>query len=322
MEENNALPMSSIEPFNEQHSDAELAQHLVAYEGCLQQLQPDSQGKVASRQWIRVLRGRDRIQKLLNDSPQAADDLLEKLLQLDTALQQQIILVCQPDQLTQLRQTLRPPESHWWWYLEPQEKISQSKSLARRFDWFWNVCTVVCLVIATSFITQTAKAFSTEGFDFLGTLSTISQGAGLAFVAGGALTDKGKRAVANVLSSLKIPAALHAEATFAASLVLLMATFGVNQNLHLVGNWYFDQAQRHEEQGEFSQAFKAYERALNFSPDDYRTQIAIGFLHERLGNFEQAIEEYRKGTAFGIPQFLNAQARAILMGALQENDWQ
>ncbi|MBD2650401.1 hypothetical protein [Nostoc foliaceum] len=177
-------------------------------------------------------------------------------------------------------------------------------------------------MLATSFITQTAKVFSNEGFDFLGTLSTISQGAGLAFVASGALTDRGKQAVAKTLNTIKVPASLHAEVTFGASLVLLGAAYGINQNSHLVGNWYFDQAQHHEAQGEWSQAFKSYKRALNFAPDDYKTQIAFGFLHEKLGSFDQAVEEYKKGTAFGIPEFLNAQARAMLMGGFQKNSWQ
>jgi hypothetical protein len=34
------------------------------------------------------------------------------------------------------------------------------------------------------------------------------------------------------------------------------------------------------------------------------------------------VEAYKKGTAFGIPEFLNAQARAMLMDGLQKNDWQ
>ena len=171
-------------------------------------------------------------------------------------------------------------------------------------------------------MTQTAQAFSTQGFDFLGVVSTIGQGTGLAFVVGGALTDRGKKAVSKTLSNIKIPPSLHAEVTFATSLALLGISYGINHNLPLVGHWYFEQAQRHESRGEWSQAFSSYKRALNFDPDDYRTQIATGFLHEKLGNFDKAIEEYDKGAAFGLTEFINAKARAILMSALQENNWE
>lgn len=309
-----------MEKFGSQHNESDLAQLLVDYAENLKSL--PSKSKLSSRQVLKVLRSRDRIQYALFQVLQLDDEYLAKLVELDLELKQQSANICNAEHLRQLRQSLQPPESAWWWYLEPPPQPSHSKPFSDKFDWLWNVGTVACLVLATSFITQTAKAFSNEGFDFLGTLSTIGQGAGLAFVAGGALTDRGKQAVARTLNSVKIPASLHAEATFGASLVLLGAAYGINQNLHLVGNWYFDQAQRHETQGEWSQAFKIYKRALNFAPDDYKTQIAIGFLHEKLGSFDQAVEQYKKGTAFGIPEFLNAQARAMLMGGLQKNDWQ
>jgi tetratricopeptide (TPR) repeat protein len=308
-----------MEELDSQH-ESTLKQLLADYAASLKTLA--SEAKLSSRQVLKVLRTRDRIQDALSQISQVDDESLANLVELDLELKQQANNIGHAQHFDQLRQSLQPPDSAWWWHLEPPTEVSRSKPFSVKFDWFWNVGTVACLVFATSFITQTAKAFSTEGFDFLGTLSTISQGAGLAFVAGGALTDKGRQAVSQSLSSVNIPPSLHAEATFAASLLLLGTTYSINQNLHLAGNWYFDQGQRHEQQGEGSQAFKAYKRALNFAPDDYKTQIAVGFLHEKLGNFDQAIEDYKKGTAFGIPEFLNAQARAMLMGALQKNDWQ
>lgn len=306
--------------FDSQQTQSNLAQLLTDYAEALKSLPCDA--KLSSRQVLKVLRARDRLQDELSSGAQLDDEYLAKLVELDLELQQQAGIISNAEHLSQLRQSLQPSESSWWWYLESPAEPSHAKLLSAKFDWLWNLGTVACLVLATSFITQTAKAFSTEGFDFLGTLSTIGQGAGLAFIAGGALTEQGKQAVERILSSVKIPTAFHAEATFGASLVLLGSAYGINQNLSLVGNWYFDQAQHHEKQGEWSQAFKSYKRALNFAPDDYKNQIALGFLYERLGNFGQAIEEYKKGTAFGIPEFLNAQARAMLMEGLQKNDWQ
>ncbi|MBF2025319.1 MAG: hypothetical protein IGS48_00935 [Oscillatoriales cyanobacterium C42_A2020_001] len=309
-----------MEEFGTQQHDLDPAQLITDYAEALQSLPSDS--KLSSYQVLKILRSRDRIQAAIFNSTPFDDESLAKLVDLDLTLKQHANQICKVEHLEQLRQSLEPPESAWWWHLEPIAPSSHKKPLSDKFDWLWNVGTVTCLVIATSFITQTAKAFSTEGFDFLGTLTTIGQGAGLAFIAGGALTDKGKQVVSQILNSVKVPDSLHAEATFGASLILLGSAYGFNQNLHVVGNWYFDQAQHHEKQGEWSQAFKSYQRSLNFAPDDYKTQIAVGFLYERLGNFERAIEEYKKGTAFGIPEFLNAQARAMLMAGLQKNDWQ
>jgi tetratricopeptide (TPR) repeat protein len=309
-----------MDQFDSQQNELSLTQLLGHYAESLKILATESE--LSSSQVLKVLRSRDRVQDALSQAAQIEDEHLAKLVELDLELKEQSDSIGHAEHLDQLRQSLQPPESAWWWYLEPSTDSPRSKPLSAKFDWLWNVGTVACLVLATSFMTQTAKAFSTEGFDFLGTLSTIGQGAGLAFVAGGALTDQGRKAVSRSLSSIKVPPSLHAEATFAASLMLLGTAYSINQNLPLVGSWYFAQGQQHEEQGEWSQAFKAYKRALNFAPDDYKTQIALGFLHEKLGNFEQAIDEYRKGTVYGIPEFLNAQARAMLMGTLQKNSWQ
>lgn len=309
-----------MDQLDSQQNELSLTQLLAHYAESLKILATESE--LSSCQVIKVLRSRDQVQDALSQSSQVEDEQLATLVELDLELKEQSDIIGHAEHLDQLRQSLQPPESAWWWFLEPSTEALRSKPLSAKFDWLWNVGTVACLVLATSFMTQTAKAFSTEGFDFLGTLSTIGQGAGLAFVAGGALTDQGRKAVSRSLSSVKVPPSLHAEATFAASLMLLGTAYSINQNLHLVGNWYFVQGQQHEKQGEWSQAFKAYKRALNFAPDDYKTQIAVGFLYEKLGNFEQAIEEYKNGTAFGIPEFLNAQARVMLMRELQKNGWQ
>lgn len=312
-----------MDNLDRQSTGTELDQALTAYADTLKTF--ISTPEPSFQQIVTVLRSRDRLQAILASGLQPDDEFLVKLVELDSELKRQANILCHvnhTEQLNQLRQTLQPPEQAWWWHLEPISDQPPSKPLLARLDWLWNVGTVTCLVIATSFITQTAKAFSTEGFDFLGTLSTISQGAGLAVIAGGTLTDKGKQALSNILGNLKVPPSFHAEVTFGASLLFLGTTYAMNQNLPLVGNWYFAQGQQHEQKGEWSQAFKSYKRALSFAPDDYKTQIAIGFLNERLSNFDQAIEAYKKGSAFGIPEFWNAQARAMLMGELQKNDWQ
>lgn len=302
------------------HNDSNLAQLLTDYAESLKGL--PSQSKSSSRQVLKVLRSRDRLQDAISQVAQLDDEQLVTLAELDLELKQRSDIVCADKELQQMRQSLLPPESAWWWYLEPVIEASQAKTGWDKFDWVWNVGTVVCLVVATSFITQTAKAFSNEGFDFLGTLSTIGQGAGLAFVAGGALTDKGKKAVESTLMSMKIPASLHAEATFGASLLLMGAAYGIHHNLPKVGDLYFYEAQKHEKNGEWSQAVQSYKRALNFAQDDYKSQIAIGFLYEKLGNFDEALKVYKKGSFYGVPQFLNAQARVMLMLELQKNNWQ
>ncbi|MEO1182733.1 MAG: hypothetical protein AAFX51_18275, partial [Cyanobacteria bacterium J06636_28] len=173
----------------------DLSQLLANYSEGLKTLETAT--SLSSKQVLSLLRLRDRIQIVINSDAQTSDADLARVVELDTQLKQNASAIFNNEHLAQLRQSLQPIESFWWWYLDPPKKV---ESFASKFDWLWNVGTVACLVISTSFMTQTAQAFSTQGFDFLGVVSTIGQGTGLAFVVGGALTDRGKKAVSKTLS--------------------------------------------------------------------------------------------------------------------------
>ncbi|TAD80647.1 MAG: hypothetical protein EA001_00295 [Oscillatoriales cyanobacterium] len=297
-----------------------LQQSIQAYDQALQQLWAAQDP--AFRLILEVMRSRDRLQIDLADLVEVTSDDLEKVVQLDLQLQQNFSqLAGDHTSFEQAKNSFQPPESSWWWHLQFKPKAIAKKDLSDRFDWLWNLGTVACLVASTAFVTQTAKAFSTKGFDIWGITSTIAQGAGLVFVAGGALTDRGQKIVGHILDDLRIPAKFHAEATFGASMVVLGVAYGIHQNLPAVGNFYLNQAKAYEEKGQFSKALGSYARAQDFMPDDERLLIANGFLYEKLGQFDKAIAQYEKGSQMGEPAFWNAQARAMLFRELQKNYW-
>lgn len=268
-----------------------------------------------------LLMARDRVQEVLTTTTAPAKPTLVKLIHLDSQLKELTKVICRGDLLAQCCHSIKPPESAWWWYLNSDADASTTQPRWMRFNWMWNLGTVVCLVFSTAFISQTAKAFSTKGFDFLGTLSTVGQGAGLAVVAGGALTDRGKRTVETVLSSLGIPESLYAKVTFGIAASLLTVSYGIHTNLPLISNWYYRQGQRYVTNNEWSQAQDSYIRAQNFDPDDQQSLLSLGELYENMGNFERAIAEYEKGVLSGQPEFLNALGRARLMWALEKKGW-
>ena len=138
---------------------------LTDYAEALGSLPPT--GDLSSRQVLRVLRSRDRLQSALTESLHLADDQLARLTELDLTLKQHSDRLSSAENLDQLRQSLQPSDSAWWWHLSPPDPKPARFS---KFDWLWNLGTVASLVLATSFATQTAKAFSTEGFDFFGNL--------------------------------------------------------------------------------------------------------------------------------------------------------
>ncbi len=128
------------------------------------------------------------------------------------------------------RDRLQPEESAWWWFLEVKQP--RPPVYLASLDGLWKLGAAACLALAATFMTQTVKAFSTQGFDVLGTMGTIAQGAGLAVVAQGTLTDRGKDRLQDTLHDLGVPTYLHEEATFAIATSALLISYGFHSNLY------------------------------------------------------------------------------------------
>ena len=132
--------------------------------------------------------------------------------------------------------------------------LFRSLMRSNRFGWVWGAATVVNLLFSATFMTQTARAFSSQGFDFLGTLSTIGQGVGFALVASGAATQTGRDTLDVILKSLRVPGHRTAEATFGLSAGLLLVSYGLNTNLYRLGDYYYDRGLEFEAEQSWSQA--------------------------------------------------------------------
>ncbi len=245
-------------------------------------------------------------------------DHLAQLVELDDRLLAGLETRVNAKQLAKCRQSMQPPETAWWWFVEP---APPADPWWNQFDWCWNLLTVGCLVLAGSIATQTAQAFSSYGLDIIGTFSTVTQGAGLVLVAGGALTDKGKQVVERALTSLKIPHSLHAEATFVLAGTLLLASYGIYTKLPEFGEFYYKQGQAAESEDDWMLAKNQYKRALGFIEGDARTQVALGKIYERLGQLNEAQKHYEESA---LSDELAAKvwlARIYLWQVLKEIEW-
>lgn len=247
-----------------------------------------------------------------------------KLLALDKRLRQQAAAIHHAVSLDQCQASLTPSSSAWWWSLEPPPPPTPTLTHVNKldnFDWVWNLLTVTCLVFSASFATNTAKAFSTQGFDLAGTISTISQGAGVALIAGGALTDKGRKVTENVLKSLGIPAAFYAEATFGFSATLLGATFLLNNSLDQVGATYERHGHHLLAQGDLVTARDKYVRAMDFMDNDKELFVALGHVSSDLGELDKAEEYYRQGMALGEAAAMDGLARTLIIKQMESQGW-
>ncbi|HBB34078.1 MAG TPA: hypothetical protein DDZ80_07810 [Cyanobacteria bacterium UBA8803] len=277
-----------------------------------------AQNKPSDEQVVELLVARDAVEYNQQKDAHFTGKSYALLIELDRRLKTQAEAIASNFPLTDYRESVKPPESSWWWFLEPPQPPVHKFD---RFDWVWNTLTGVCLLFATSLATHTAQAFSTEGFDVLGTLSTISQGAGVALIAGGALTDKGNKVIENILSSIGIPAHFHAETTFGFSVVMLAASYGLNSNLTTVGQWYYLQGEKLQKQGDLVSALESYQRAINFNPDQPKIYVALGKVSEEMGQLTEAKSYYEKGRALNDAAAMSGLARVSIFQSLEERGW-
>ena len=291
------------------------------YQAALNRLKEKELSQITLDDRLTVLFARDQLESLLQEMrPQPAE--VSRLLKLDQVCIDLRFTLHDDSFLDACYQQFAPPETAWWWRVE-KDNLEKSKApkIFNSLDWLWNLGSAVCLIFSTTFITQTAQAFSTEGFDVLGTISTITQGAGLAIVAKGTLTDDGRQGLDKFWDDLNVPRYLHQEATFGLALSLLLVSYTGYRNLHLFGSFYFHKGQNLEAQQQWLEAQESYIRSLNFQPGDPQTLFYLGGLYERLGDYTQANETYHQGVVGGDPQFFNALGRSKLQDALAKNSW-
>lgn len=306
-----------------------LGQLLDVYEAAIATLETiaadEAKTKVSQQLTIDALLARDAVEKCRQAQENSPATLpsaktYARLIQLDQRLNAQKTVIATHGNLEISRQSLNPPESSWWWFIALPPKATKQHD-KDRFDWIWNGLTVVCLVTATSFATSSAKAFSIQGFDVLGLFSSFIQGAGLAFIAGGAFTDKGQKTVQNALRSVNIPSHHHAEATCMLSASLLAVSFMGYSNLYRLGNLYYTWGQGERDRGDNISAFRTFQKTLDFAPDKREAYSALGQVAEKMGRLDEAKTYYEQGLALSDPASALGMARLSLLNSLKENGW-
>lgn len=306
-----------------------LEQLIDAYESAITMLEgmavDEATTEVSHQLVMDALLARDAVEKVRQDDEKSAASPLPtgvyaRLIKLDQRLKSKNDLIAAHGDLESSRQSINPNSLAWWWFLTPAPQAVKQHD-QDRFDWVWNGLTVVFLVTATSFATSTAKAFSIQGFDVLGLFSSFIQGAGLAFVAGGAFTDKGQRVVQNALRSVNIPSYHHAEATCLLSASLLTMSFLGYSNLYRLGNLYYVWGQGERDRGDNISAFQTFQKVLDFAPNKKEAYSALGQVAEKMGRLDEAATYYEQGLALSDPSSALGMARLVLINTLKESGW-
>lgn len=229
--------------------------------------------------------------------------LLHRVSQLDVQLSQQADFISQAVRLDDWRILLHPSERQWLELL----------TLPRwhdRFDWLWQGLSIAFLTVCLSLLTDIATRFLEGGPDAVGAFAVIVPSVLGLLTGGGALTQTGRLAIENILSSLKIAKHWWDELLCLASGLLLAFLLCFWLSLPLIANiylWLGDNAYAYcfvaqpsdhpaawlQGKCKLARVERRYSRAIKLNPNNAVAHYKLGNFYEFLGDTDQAISQYQ-----------------------------
>jgi tetratricopeptide (TPR) repeat protein len=238
---------------------------------------------------LRLLLLRDAISDTLNKAPSL--ELAGRILAADAILRniaEELNQAIPEAQLDLWRKSVLPRPDAWWWRIDevPVE------TAVRRSPW-WPVLTGILLTISASLTADIARHFLSNGPDFYGALSTISQGA-ITIVAGSSLTQTGRNWINRWLLSFGIRQEGHPRsyAILAAAVLALVACFRLS--LPWIGMHYYDaRGRQFFSQGRLHDAIESFQRAISLAPSRDVPHYDLANALEDVLDIDRAIGEYQ-----------------------------
>ena len=295
----------------ETNIDVEFAKKLEAYEMFLTELLVSSPPSHESI--LRVLLERDDLQTILENKEKKSTELLFKLLALDEQLKKQGAAIAKEMNLSQWRNTLHPSPNSWWWFFEAVPS-PQKVDPWDRFDWAWNLLTVLCLTGFVSFASKILPLVLSNGLSVFESIGLLGPGGMVALVLSSMRGGEGQKKVQNILSSVGIPARFQSEATFLIAFLLFAGGYIAEKNLpRIYFNSFVTEGQKAYRNSDLREARDNYELALKVENQDRKAVAEVytnlGLLSESVGDNNEAQKYYYRAIDLGGHSALNNLGR-------------
>lgn len=251
---------------------------------------------------LEALLARDRLQLSLSREGVSAEEA-KRIRETDEKLKARMKKLSRDDKRAkaQLKRTVLPPDSHWWWQ-PAQEHL------------FWNIVSISMLATTGALAASFCALILTRNPDAWGVLAVVLQGS-LTLVAGGAFTSAGQRLL-DKLGLLEIAAKAR-------------ACFSIILTLVVLGLWYFVPpalASRYDRLGldacpsnlrcpNLPRAITMFERASSLDPSNATVHFNFGRAYELAFDFDNAIKQYQQAVQADAesPAALSNWARILLV---------
>lgn len=261
---------------------------------------------------IKTLLSRDHIEEIVSKKAQNSlkEEYLEEFLkltelleQLDKRLNKLGSHIATYVNLGTFHEKVANDTNSWWW------QFQKKPSKLERFNWFFNLLTMVILAITASFMINIYSAVSMSNATFGVALSTIAQGLGLAALGGGALSSKGQAIVKRVLSSFGIASKYFAITTLFLATLFLALLYNFDQRLD---SHYYHKGLQAYEKGQLSNAKQFFLQGQAINPTSTLFNTQLGKVHESLGDLASASKYYRESITEGHIDDFNGLGRVYI----------
>lgn len=263
---------------------------------------------------LEVLLARNDVSEAASRLSAPPPELMFQIVQLDERLKPHGEAIAQTVNLPAWRDSLKPPDSAWWWTFHKPERLDPRD----RIDWLWSALSIACLTGAVSLLGDISSRFLTGGPDTFGAIAISVQGVLTALAGGGALTRVGKETTQTILTKLNIPRYFWAEVTAVFSFLVLVMLIGFRLSLPMISAIYTATGTRHYNEGRFTSAALDYERSLKLYPNNATSNYWLGRLYEELNQIDTAQKQYQVAVQANFVPAYNNLARLYILDGKNE----
>jgi len=141
-------------------SHSPLATALESYKASLEDLQSPSDGTITPLLVFKVLTSRNRVEVAHTVPDQTiTPEQLQQLIDLDHQLQQQAEKLSKVVDFAQLRSSIFPAETAWWWNLDQLNFPDPSN----QFNWLWRSLSILTWTVNLGLLLNIAGRFLSSG---------------------------------------------------------------------------------------------------------------------------------------------------------------
>ena len=254
---------------------AALAQYNQALEG----LNDDSQTLLP------VLLARDQAEAALQKAKPPPSDQVRRLVELDAQLRQQMASAS-PKDLSTWRQTIRPPDAHWWWSLD---QAAEKREAEKDLPWVLLTGTLLALTLPLTLdIVKRLWDGAPDTISVFGTLLTL-------LLTGSPLTKRGRELAEWLLKRIpRLKRHLHAEAMAAMAFIAFVLVLAVRLLLPQLAEYYNDRGYDVSRAGNLTTARRNFQRAVALDADMAEGYYHLGTVYEEIARPDEAIAWYQR----------------------------